>query len=142
MDLINFEEKFLDDILEIEKESFPHPWTSEMLLSSAKNNAVTFKVLTENKNVVGYYIISTISDETEVIEIAVRTQFRRKNWGKFMLADILKEAIAKKSKFIFLEARKSNTPALNLYKSFGFKEIVIRKNYYKIEDAILLKLVV
>jgi ribosomal-protein-alanine N-acetyltransferase len=142
MDLINFEKQFLDDILEIEKESFPHPWTSEMFLSSAKNNAVTFKVLTEKKNVVGYYIISTVSDETEVIEIAVGTQFRRKNFGKFMFADILKEAILKKSKFIFLEVRKSNTPALNLYKSFGFKEIVIRKNYYKIEDAILLKLLV
>jgi ribosomal-protein-alanine N-acetyltransferase len=90
MDLIKFEEQFLDDILEIEKESFPHSWTSEMFLSSVKNNAVTFKVLIENKNVIGYYIVSTVLDETEIIEIAVRTQFRRKNFGKFMLADILK----------------------------------------------------
>lgn len=140
MDLVIFSEDFLNDILKIEHESFTNPWNREMFLGSAQNKTVIFKILIKNKIVVGYYIISTIADETEIITIAVCPKFRRQNCGRFMLTDIVKETLLKKSKFIFLEARKSNMPALNLYKAFGFKEIGLRKNYYIDEDAIILRL--
>jgi ribosomal-protein-alanine N-acetyltransferase len=142
MDLVIFSEDFLDDILEIERESFTNPWNREMFLGSAKNNTTTFKVLLKNKIVIGYYIISTAADETEILEITVSRKFRRQKFGKFMLVDILKESSLQKSKFVFLEARISNAVALNLYKSVGFKEIGIRKNYYKNEDAVILRLAI
>ena len=37
-----------------------------------------------------------------------------------------------------LEVRKSNIVALNFYKKNGFREVAIRKNYYKDEDGILM----
>ncbi|MDR3306358.1 MAG: ribosomal protein S18-alanine N-acetyltransferase [Endomicrobium sp.] len=140
MNLVIFSEDLLDGILKIERESFIDPWNIEMFLGSAQNKTVIFKVLLENKTALGYYIISTVVDEVEIVSIAVSPKFRRQNLGKFMMADILKEVLSKKSKSIFLEARKSNMPALNLYKSFGFKEIGLRKNYYKDEDAVVLRL--
>jgi ribosomal-protein-alanine N-acetyltransferase len=140
MNLVIFSQDSLEDILKIEQESFIDPWNIKMFLGSAKNKTITFKTLLENKTVLGYYVLSTVVDESEIVTIAVKTKFRRQNFGRFMLSDILKEVLAKKSKFIFLEARKSNTPALNLYKSFGFKEIGLRKNYYKNEDAVTLRL--
>jgi len=46
------------------------------------------------------------------------------------------------SKKIFLEVRISNAIAIDLYKAAGFKEIGLRKNYYRLkegrEDAILM----
>jgi ribosomal-protein-alanine N-acetyltransferase len=111
-----------------------------MFLDASQNKITTFKVLLKNETILGYYIASTVVDESEIITIAVNPKFRRQNLGKFMLSNILKEAQEKRSKFIFLESRKSNTPALNLYKSFGFKEIGVRKNYYKNEDAVILRL--
>ncbi|MDR2437712.1 MAG: ribosomal protein S18-alanine N-acetyltransferase [Endomicrobium sp.] len=140
MDLVTFSQKLLDDILKIEQESFVAPWNIEMFLGSAQNKTTTFKALLENKVVLGYYIISTVVDESEIISIAINPKFRRQNLGKFMLSNILKEVQGKRAKFIFLETRKSNTPALNLYKFFRFKEIGVRKNYYKNEDAVILKL--
>jgi ribosomal-protein-alanine N-acetyltransferase len=131
----------LDDIAEIEKQSFVNPWTKEMLLDSAKNAAVKFKVLIENKTVAGYYIISTSADETEVLDIAIDPKFRKRSFGQAMLADIKKESNNKKSRVIFLEVRQNNNAAINLYKSFGFKEIGVRKKYYKNEDALVLKLI-
>ncbi len=131
----------MDDIAEIEKQSFVNPWTKEMLLDSAKNAAVKFKVLIENKTVAGYYIISTSADETEVLDIAVDPKFRKRSFGQAMLADIKKESNNKKSRVIFLEVRQNNNAAINLYKSFGFKEIGVRKKYYKNEDALVLKLI-
>ncbi|OEG70162.1 hypothetical protein ATZ36_01445 [Candidatus Endomicrobiellum trichonymphae] len=141
MKIINFSKRFLDDIAEIEKQSFVNPWTKEMLLDSAKNAAVKFKVLIENKTVAGYYIISTSADETEVLDIAVDPKFRKRSFGQAMLADIKKESNNKKSRVIFLEVRQNNNAAINLYKSFGFKEIGVRKKYYKNEDALVLKLI-
>ena len=41
---------------------------------------------------------------------------------------------------IFLEVRKSNFPAINLYLKFGFSELGIREKYYNDgEDAIIMK---
>jgi ribosomal-protein-alanine N-acetyltransferase len=58
-----------------------------------------------------------------------------------MLTDIKKESANKQSSVILLEVRQSNNAAINLYKSFGFKEIGVRKKYYKDEDALMLRLI-
>ena len=41
---------------------------------------------------------------------------------------------------LFLEVRSRNVPAIKLYTAYGFKEIGIRKNYYKDpqDDAIVM----
>ncbi|MDR0800903.1 MAG: ribosomal protein S18-alanine N-acetyltransferase [Endomicrobium sp.] len=141
MKIVDFSERFLDDIVKIEKQSFASPWTKEMLLDSAKNAAVKFKVSIENKTIVGYYIIIIVADETEILDIAVASEFRRRSFGQAMLVDIKKESTGRQSRFIFLEVRRNNATALNLYKSFGFEEIDIRKKYYKNEDALVLRLI-
>ena len=42
---------------------------------------------------------------------------------------------------IFLEVRESNKIAINLYKSYGFQEEGIRKNYYQnpSENAVIMR---
>ena len=47
---------------------------------------------------------------------------------------------AMETDFISLEVRKSNEPAIALYKSFGFEQNGLRKNYYKnpTEDALIM----
>jgi ribosomal-protein-alanine N-acetyltransferase len=145
MVITDFDEKLLDgldSIVSIGNRSFARPWTRDMFLGSVKNSAVKFKVLVESKTIVGYYIISIVSDETEVLNIAVDPSFRRKNFARCMLLDIKKEAVNKKSKFISLETWRANIAATNLYKSLGFTEIGIRKKYYGNEDAIILQLVI
>ncbi|MDR1417989.1 MAG: ribosomal protein S18-alanine N-acetyltransferase [Endomicrobium sp.] len=140
MKFLPFSYIFLDDIIKIENNSFPNPWTKEMFLSSAKNSSVLFNVLILNKTIIGYYIIVLVKDEMEILNIAVNQQFRNKSFGKSILFDILNIANTKKIKYVFLEARESNKIALKLYKNFGFNEIGIRKKYYKTENALMLKL--
>ena len=43
----------------------------------------------------------------------------------------------KNIKLINLEVSSKNLTAIQLYKSFGFKEVGVRKNYYKDCDALL-----
>lgn len=142
MEIKNFSNTFLDDIIKIEKQSFKNPWTKEMFLSSAKNEAVDFKVMAENGVVAGYCISQTVCDEMEILSIAVAPEFRRRSLGKDLLKSALEEAKNKKAATAFLEVRESNNIAINLYLSLGFDKIGIRKKYYTDEDAIVLRKII
>ena len=42
-------------------------------------------------------------------------------------------------KNITLEVKNDNTPAIKLYKRYGFKEVATRKGYYQGTDGILME---
>jgi ribosomal-protein-alanine acetyltransferase len=75
--------------------------------------------------------------ESEVLNLAVSPDFRRKGLGRALLSTLVDGYRGT----IFLEVRESNLAARNLYKSMGFKEISSRPNYYEYpsETAIVLK---
>jgi ribosomal-protein-alanine N-acetyltransferase len=56
-----------------------------------------------------------------------------------VLVDIVKETLLKNPILFFLK-QKNNMPALNLYKLLGLKEVRLRKNYYRNEDDVVLRL--
>ncbi len=80
-----------------------------------------------------YYIYF---ERAEVNYIFVVSEYRGNNIATKMLKYML-EGINNLEN-ITLEVRKSNLPAINLYKKMGFRECAIRKNYYGNEDAILM----
>jgi ribosomal-protein-alanine N-acetyltransferase len=140
MTIVKFTDRFLVDVLLIENESFADPWTKEMFLESAKDIYTTFNVIIEGDKVAGYYIYSITIDEINIYIIAVHSNFRRRGYGCEMMKDIIEKSIKAKVRKIFLEVRKSNIAAINMYKSFGFELVSIRKNYYSDnrEDALVL----
>ena len=139
MQIKDFSNAFIDDIIEIENESFERPWTRAMFESSAKNPAVCFKVAREDGRTAGYCIYWIAGGDTEILNIAVAKEFRGRSFARNMLA--LAEEMSKEagSGAIFLEVRESNKAAVNLYLSSGFEKTGIRKKYYITEDAVLLK---
>ena len=75
-------------------------------------------------------------EKAEINEIFVLNNFRNQGIGSKLL-----EYLLKKCKFcenITLEVRKNNDSAIALYKKYGFKEVALRKNYYKDIDGILM----
>ena len=82
-------------------------------------------------DITGYIVLSIVKDEAEILSIAVGENFRRQGCAKLLMKegfDLIKKSNVKK---IFLEVREDNICAINLYRSFGFKVISERKNYYK-----------
>lgn len=80
-----------------------------------------------------YLILIDSIDAYEIFEIAVLKNERNKG-NALRLINMLP-----KDKDIFLEVKSKNKMALNLYLKSGFKRISIRKNYYKDDDAIIMK---
>ena len=52
--------------------------------------------------------------------------------------DFMKQAYQLGCRIASLEVRISNEKAIELYKTFGFKSVAIRKNYYQNEDALVM----
>jgi ribosomal-protein-alanine N-acetyltransferase len=142
MKITDFSNDFLDDIIAIEERSFKKPWTKEMFLSSLSNKKLRFKVALEDGKTAGFCLYWTIEGETEILNIAVDPLFRRRSIANNMLEYMEKDAKTENSKAVFLEVRESNAPAVNLYLSFGFQKIGIRKKYYVDEDAIVLRKII
>jgi ribosomal-protein-alanine N-acetyltransferase len=94
------------------------------------------------EEIVGYISFNYIFD-IEIESVIVKSSYQRQGIGSLLLDYIFDFAEEHKINNVFLEVRKSNFAAISLYKKLGFKEISVRKNYYKNnEDALILKKIV
>ena len=142
MEIKDFSNDFLDDIISIEEKSFKKPWTKDMFLSSSLNEKVKFKIVLEDGKTVGFCLYWTIEDESEILNLAVDPMMRRRSIARKMLEYMEHDIKKEKSQSVFLEVRQSNEPAINLYLSLGFEKIGLRKKYYIDEDAIVLRKII
>lgn len=131
----------LPSILEIEKELFSSPWKEEdFLFELTQNPFARYTVLLEQNEIVGYIGYWLKEPYVEITNVAVRSSYQRQGYAKKLVASCIEEGIKSGSAIFTLEVRFSNIPAIQLYESFGFKSVTVRKNYYTdpMEDAYLM----
>lgn len=132
--------KHIDQIYEIECESFSVPWSMNSLKDDLENPLANYFVLCEGDTVLGYLGVRTVLDEIHIMNIAIKPIYRGKGYSKLLLDEMMIFAIQGEYKIITLEARQSNSIALSLYEGFGFVRCGIRRDYYELptENAILM----
>ena len=130
--------EYASAIAEIEKQSFSTPW-SEKAICESMDAGTCFFVSHIDDRIAGYMGISKICGEGYVTNIAVLPEYRRLGIGEKILEYVI-NASKDELEFISLEVRVSNTPAISLYKKFGFAEVGRRKRFYTHpdEDAIIM----
>ena len=74
------------------------------------------------------------------MNIVVKKDFRNQGIASLLLKELINLSKSLNVKNLFLEVNEKNTPAILLYNKFGFKKISTRKNYYKDNNAIVMKL--
>jgi ribosomal-protein-alanine N-acetyltransferase len=97
-----------------------------------------FHVAVSDGVAAGFLVARTLTPgEYEILNLAVDPEFRRHGIARSLLGAFLKGIQGD----VYLEVRESNRAALNLYRSMGFEEVIIRKKYYEnpCEDGIVLK---
>ena len=90
----------------------------------------------EDKGIKGILIYQDLIDRLTIDYIVVDKNNREKGIATKLLREM--EDKHKDALNTTLEVRESNISALNFYKKNGFKEVAIRKKYYKDEDGILM----
>ena len=131
----------VSQIAELEKLCFSDPWSEKSIASELTCRLSLWFVALEGERVVGYVGSQTVIDESDMMNIAVHPDFRRRGIAEALIT-ALEEALREKgSHALTLEVRASNTPAIALYEKLGFVQAGIRKNYYRNpkEDARILR---
>lgn len=130
-------------VCDLEKRCFPAPWSDTSIAYEILENprSCSFVVLKENV-VIGYALYWQIGFEAHLARVAINPGFRRKNVGSYLLNYLIKDIRGKNIAVVYLEVRRSNIAAKNLYLKHGFIIDGVRKNYYldENEDAILMSL--
>ena len=132
----------LDDIYDLDVQTFVMPWSKEALSYDILENDNAFVIVAEYEGeFAGYADIWTVLDEADLNSIAVRVDFRRKGIGDAIMLAMTEMLSANGVATINLEVRVSNMPAIKLYKKYGFNECGVRPGYYldNGEDALIMK---
>lgn len=136
-----FRQMQLDDVSAVSKletELFPDPWPKKSFINEVLAEKISFPfIVEENNEIIGYIICWYYLKELHIGNVAVTMAKQRKGVGKFLLRSIFE--IFSDSDKSFLEVRETNTIAIKLYNSFGFKTTYRRKSYYSNgEDALVM----
>jgi ribosomal-protein-alanine N-acetyltransferase len=132
----------IDEVLAIERASFLTPWSRAAFRYELGENRVA-RCLTARleDRVVGYLCMWEIGHEIHITNLAVHPSFRRRGIGRQLLAPLLEDGRRRGIALVLLEVRPTNTEAIGLYESLGFRVIGRRKGYYfdTGEDALVME---
>ena len=123
-------------------EAYSYETLKEMLKDNylLKNNDNIFEVSNEDE-LIGYIIFHVSDDFTDIYKIFVRDSDKRKGYATMLLNKVIDISKRYSSKKLMVEVRSNNLNAISFYNKNNFKEISVRKDYYKNpkDDAIILE---
>ncbi len=125
----------LDQVVEIENQSFKKPWSRKYFLNEISNNDLSeLYVDIVDGEVIAYGDLWFMFENCDLTKIAVKESYRRKGYGKKMLKHLISVASARGCEFMHLEVNVNNVEAMGLYKGNGFETVRVRKRYYENGD--------
>jgi ribosomal-protein-alanine N-acetyltransferase len=131
----------IPDVLEIERASFGMPWSRNGFLSVITNpDALAYAAIIDEK-VAGYVCAFIIGEDSEILKLAVRPEFRGRGIAKALNTRCIKSLKEARCQQVYLEVRRTNSAAINMYEGFGCRGVGVRKSYYSspVEDALVMK---
>ncbi len=151
MQIVSMTAEHVSRLAELEKLCFSEPWSEKSLTEEIDNPAACFLVAMQQDEVLGYGGMHTVLGyggmhtvlgESYVDNIAVFPEFRGHGVGRTLMEALIEKARENGGVFITLEVRTSNLPAIAMYRSLGFTEAGVRRNFYTEprEDALIFTL--
>jgi ribosomal-protein-alanine N-acetyltransferase len=96
----------------------------------------------DEAEVVAFLSIWHVADEIHVLNLVTRPDRRRRGIARALLRHAIAHAQRASAVRLLLEVRRSNAPAIGLYRSLGFFAFGVRARYYRDdEDALEMMLV-
>lgn len=110
--------------------AFGEAWTAEQCFGMLTIPGTDLLVARHDGAIVGFALLRSILDESELLLIAVHQAHQNKGYGKQIARAVIEYASKRDAKFVFLEVREGN-PALALYLNVGFVQVGKRESYYR-----------
>ncbi len=130
----------IDFVYNEEKRIFGTSLGKEMLYNEVNRNPLANHFIAIENGVRVGYVSSWIDvQRAEILNLFVTKKYRNKGIGKSLVNQVIKICVQKEVTHLSLEVRTSNKSAINLYRSLGFRKVLVREKYYQDgEDAILM----
>ena len=141
MTFTEMKEIHVAQVAELEKLCFADPWSEKSIASELGNIWSYWVVALDGERVVGYIGSQSSADETDVMNVAVHPDYRRRGIAESLIECLIRELKNRGSHALMLEVRDSNEPAIALYEKLGFTQVGRRPGYYRNpkEDALILR---
>ena len=131
----------LDDVMRIERLSFPYPWTEEEMMSCLRRPNCIGMVARRGNVVAGFMLYELLRSQLHVINFAVHPEFRRQEVGSQMVDKLLAKLAQQGRTEIVLEVRERNLAAQLFFRRTGFVSAGVIRNYYDDTDEDAYRLV-
>lgn len=105
--------------------SNPRPWSAQEFTDLLTSDTVFLC-----KAAQGLALGRVAGPEVELLTIAVNPDYHRQGMARALMNDFEKHAAKRGAKDAFLEVAEDNKAAIALYKTFGFTQAGLRKDYY------------
>ncbi len=135
----------VDQVLAIERLSFPLPWSRESFIREiCEIDNSHLLVVAEDEEaragVMGYACWWEVADECHITNFAVAPAHRRRGVADVLLGRVLEDAKGRGLLRATLEVRLGNAAAIALYEKWGFTAAAMRPRYYpdNREDALVM----
>src|SRR5512140_605632 len=102
----------LDAVMEIERRSFPEPWTPGLFLHELKLPFSKSVVAWRGDEIVGYMCRWLVGDEVHILNVAVRPEARAGGIGHALVLLVMEEAKQAGAAVVTLEVRRENEAAI------------------------------
>lgn len=131
----------LKEVLKIEQESFPNPYSYDFFKLLVETCSNWFIIATnelekndEKTEILGYVVANILQWDRgqigHIISIAIKPESRRKGIGTKLMTDIIGRLRKHKCVQVRLEVSTTNRAALEMYRKLGFHEVDFIPNYY------------
>ena len=133
----------LDRVSVLERATFADPWSRRSLAESLRQTYVRGLALENAEGLlVAYGLAAVVGPEGEILNLAVEAGCRGQGLGRLLLDGLVAALREEGVTTVFLEVRRSNEPAVALYRSAGFQPQGVRPGYYASprEDALTMAL--
>lgn len=153
----------IGEVMEIEHVSFPSPWSARAYRHELLENDLSHYFVVRPRwmggaglslparirrylragtrpPILGYGGFWMMAGEAHISTIAVQPDWRRRGIGELLLVAMLDRATELEADMATLEVRVSNVTAQNLYRKYGFRQVGLRRRYYRDsdEDALIM----
>lgn len=129
-------------VVALERRIFSDPWSRVSFEAEVTDAAGVHwtRCAWRGERLAGYIIAWFVLDEVHLANLAVLPMYRHLGLASRLVETLVERAREQQCRWIGLEVRRSNRAAQALYAKHGFRQIGIRKNYYRVgrEDALVM----
>jgi ribosomal-protein-alanine N-acetyltransferase len=124
----------LDIVERNELRAYSFPWTRGVFEDCLKEGQEC-RIAEFEGEVVGHGVVTFGAGEAHLLNVCIRRESQSNGFGRDLVLHMLERSHNLGASVLFLEVRPSNHIAGNLYKTLGFNEIGLRRNYYPADSG-------